>query len=247
MKLSKFVVTVALLLSFAAFPTFAKNETVERAHRTTHVIRMTDALDISPTKCSATAIGPHALLTASHCEVSSDEILVDNKNANVAGILRDGADHSIVYVDITFPQWAVISEELPCVADHVFIFGNPGDVQDVYREGYVASIKSGEVVPFGKLEMVVYFDLNGFRGDSGAAVFDKKGEIVGVVSTLVVQFQPYEKENVQMKLMGGLIFQFTPEQLLATASWKNGDAVPKKDIDTARRVVRKVLPTATQK
>jgi hypothetical protein len=240
MKLSTLAITVALSLSFAAFPTFAKNEIVERAHRTTHVIQMVDVLGAEPMKCSATAIGPHALLTASHCELPTDDIAVDGQPATIFGILRDGADHSIYYVDSTFPQWATFADELPSIADRVFLFGNPGSDEDIYREGYVAAIKTGELTPFSDSQTAIYFDLNGFFGDSGAAVFNAKGEIVGIISVLLAQTTKDDKDKVSIKFMSGLCFRFTEAQLLASASWKSGDAIPKKDAQAARRAEKKI-------
>ncbi|AHX16132.1 hypothetical protein CH75_04850 [Dyella jiangningensis] len=52
------------------------------------------------------------------------------------------------------------------------------------------------------------YDINAFFGDSGSAIFDMQGRIVGVVSIMVPQVygQGY------MKLMGGLPLAFTKEQ-----------------------------------
>src|SRR5713226_3523673 len=64
--------------------------------------------------CSATAIGPHALLTATHCELGSDELQIDGLSAHISKKLRDGNDHTIyIFSDTTFPTYLPVSERVP--------------------------------------------------------------------------------------------------------------------------------------
>ena len=64
MKVAALVLALLILVSPS---TAAQVPTVmQDAHRTTHVISTRTIL--GGNRCSGTAIGPHALLTASHCE-----------------------------------------------------------------------------------------------------------------------------------------------------------------------------------
>src|SRR5690348_5645490 len=105
------------------------------SHKTTHVIEETTI--VGNALCSATAIGPHALLTATHCELGTDEVSVDDKDpVKIIGIVRDGMDHTIYTVDMTFADYTTVSFRSPEVGEDVYMFGNPKGIEDVFRKGY---------------------------------------------------------------------------------------------------------------
>ena len=138
------ILTLMFLLMFTPL-TFASNEVIAKAHRATHEIEMSTILD--DTACSATAIGPYALLTASHCEEPNENITVDGDTpAKIVGIMRDGNDHSIYFLlmEKSFAAWAQVADALPETGEAVFVFGNPGQMTDVYRQGYVSKIKTSQ-------------------------------------------------------------------------------------------------------
>jgi S1-C subfamily serine protease len=54
----------------------------------------------------------------------------------------------------------------------VFMYGNPNNINDLLRRGYVVG---------GDAERTL-LDLNVSHGDSGAGVFNDKGEVVGVIT-----------------------------------------------------------------
>ena len=97
--MKRFLPTVILLLTFAPVLSCATkhNPIVAQAHKTTHHIEMETILGGG--SCSATSIGPHALLTASHCEAPSDVIAVDDVKQIIVRVIRDGRDHSIYLLD----------------------------------------------------------------------------------------------------------------------------------------------------
>jgi hypothetical protein len=171
----------ACFASMAALPapTAPHNALYARAKATTHYL-VEESITSPPMKCGATAIGPHALLTASHCEQPSDVIEIDNVSvALVAHPLRDYYDHTIYLVDTTFPLWAKFSDEPVEQGDQFFYFGNCGPQPGLFRMGYVAAIQPSEELG-GPAQLVL--DTNAYYGDSGAALFDKNGNIMGVVS-----------------------------------------------------------------
>ena len=170
------------------------NLIVASAHKTTHEI-ISEPFVGGGSQCSATAIGPHALLTASHCEEPVESLSVDGKTAKILSLSRDGFDHTIYWLDITFTDYAKFSAEESQVGDDIFIFGNPGSNSDLFRKGYVSNIP-GIKAPAKDLFTAIFggssrpspivYDLNGWMGDSGAAIFNSTGEIVGVVSVAMI-------------------------------------------------------------
>jgi len=189
------------------------------AHRTTHQIF--EATIVSePRACSATAIAPHALLTASHCELPTNAVAVDGSRdiMEIQGVIRDGYDHTIYLVSGTFKHYAEFSSARTNVGDDVFLFGNPGELSDILRKGYIAKAPLDNVTAIqrmflGPIADQVTYDFNGFFGDSGAAIFNSTGEIIGVVSQILSQSSPEPRGTVTQNLMVGYVIHFTPAQL----------------------------------
>ncbi|HZF98261.1 MAG TPA: trypsin-like peptidase domain-containing protein [Pseudoxanthomonas sp.] len=127
--------------------------------------------DAASRSCSATYVGPSTLLTASHCFRAGDKLV--SINGTIAGIVHiehDGADHALVKVTTPAPVWAEVGPELRQGEDFEF-FGNPLDMRDQYRRGYVTGVKADKVMLDARL----------WLGDSGAGLF-RNGRVVGVVS-----------------------------------------------------------------
>jgi hypothetical protein len=121
--------------------------------------------------CSGTLVGPSTLLTAAHCLEGADLVAINMVPVNVLRIELDGADHARVTVDHVFPHWAPMGSE-PAQRDRVFMYGNPAGRRDLYREGYIS----------GSDGKTVYVDIEIGHGDSGAALFNERGQIIGVVT-----------------------------------------------------------------
>jgi len=143
---------------------------------TSHVIHqelMGDTVD-----CSATAVGPHALVTATHCELASDDIDIDGtQNNQIVKTIRDRHDHTIYLLKgIEFKTFARFSKDPTPPRLTVFAWCNPSMYMHQLRTGSYTGSKSygGRVIQL--------YDLKVERGDSGSAIFNYSGEIVGVVS-----------------------------------------------------------------
>lgn len=173
----KRILALALTV-FLACPVFANDAhraVIERIHKYTHSISQRTITDADA--CSATAIGPHALLTASHCELPTNDLDVDGTETKIIKILRDQNDHSIFITNGNYKDFAALSSDPAKVGDTVFIFGNPGKHNDIFRQGTVVAVeKEIPDSPFSdRVPPVTVCDLNSFSGDSGAAIFDETG------------------------------------------------------------------------
>lgn len=174
--LKTILLTAALALSACAAPVAdaaRPNGAAEKAHAAT--VR----LDMNNGVCSATVIGKRTLLTATHCFKGATTFEVDGKPVQISNRIDDGNDHSIVYTDRTFSYRAKFADKQLTQRDEVYMWGNPNGMRDMYRHGVVAGFEQDERPGSVKLTLI---DMNIFQGDSGAALFNSKGEIAGVAS-----------------------------------------------------------------
>lgn len=159
--------------------------------------------------CSGTAIGPHAILTAEHCLTDTKEMSINNVEIKPIRTDLDGDDHAIILTNsLTFKKWVHFRKNRPGVGDQVFIFGNPGRLKDLLRIGIISGYVTylGDITP--KDADTTLYDFNGFYGDSGSAIFNTKGEIVGVVSFL---FHQEAEHGEQFHMMASLPLLFDPK------------------------------------
>lgn len=151
--------------------------------------------------CSATAVGPSTLLIATHCLEEGGAIkTVDKREVTVLSRVDDGRDHSLVRLNIGFDHWAGFGGA-PIQGLQVHYYGNPLGLADMLREGYVAACMADGCL----------LDIEGAPGDSGAAVLDSRGRVVGVVSQIL------QGNGVQFRMMVLFPMAFTKAQLAAIA------------------------------
>lgn len=188
---------------------FALALTPNVTHAATHFIVQKNMS--SDSECSATAIGPHALLTANHCEVSTDELYIYGlpQPVHILGRIRDDNDHSIYLVDgPVFPYAHINLKPDYLYGMRVYMFGNPDGHIDFYRQGYAVGIgNTGDAKDIQPDEIM--FDLNIFRGDSGAALFDLDGNIIGVISQAYVTASP---QAAAFTLKFAIVYRFQFKQ-----------------------------------
>jgi V8-like Glu-specific endopeptidase len=153
--------------------------------------------------CSATAIGPHQVLTAEHCTAKGlDGWRMNTRNVVITHVELDGNDHVILTTDLFFEHTAKFGAR-PKQGDVVFSHGNPALTSDILLVGRVA----GWVDNYEDYKDVMLLDRNDWYGCSGAAVFNTKGEIVGVVNAL------YPWPNKGWRLSAVFKLDFTPWQI----------------------------------
>lgn len=219
MKLSILLVVLAVtalvVSAQVTAPPSSHRALYAQAHAEAHSIQMETLLETK--KCSATAVGPHALLSAAHCELGTDELELDGYTVEVGGTIRDGRDHTIfILPKIKFKDYAVINQTLPEQGDEIFYFGNPDKVKDWFRKGYVVNVQKPEGL-FSSADdpIIIDYDSNGYYGDSGAGIFNERGEVETVVTAGIMVHKTADAtaDSLTAKFMQGLAMTFTAEQL----------------------------------
>lgn len=164
--------------------------------------------------CSATAIGPYALLSASHCEEPTDRVMVDDSWHNIDHMVRDGYDHTIFYLAdaIPFDQWARVKVVVPEQGSIVAMAGNPGMATSIYRDGTFA----GEIDHVFQGEIYL-FNFASFIGDSGAGLFAEDGTLFAVESLLV---DLSDDADHPFKMPGAYPLHFTDSQWADALAFK---------------------------
>ncbi len=169
--------------------TFVKPSAIEQQHATTHRIGVYD-LEKGDTwnaevgHCSATVVGPHAILTAQHCFMDSNLIRLDAEKdpTRIISAIIDGNDHVIYIVDRTFNSWVGIDERPLVANEKVHLWGAPGRHTDVFRVGYFVEYAPEKELDPTETVQFENFILPIYPGDSGSGVFDESGNVVAVTS-----------------------------------------------------------------
>jgi len=153
--------------------------------------------------CTAVSIAPRAYLTAAHC-VGSNIAEIDGTTVIVVKVIKDRFDHAILLVrGKPTPSLAKFSAVVARPGDDVYVVGNPEGFHNFVRKGVVAGYESKQIETGEHL--VMFFDINGTVGDSGAGVFNLRGDLITVLSAVWIQ------DN--FSLMIALPLHFTPEQI----------------------------------
>lgn len=139
--------------------------------------------------CSATAIGPNALLTAEHCIVDEKEkaayITVDLTTTHreiLAGTL-DGRDHAIILVG--GPQFThraeIVQGDSAFPGEQVHMYGSGGGAYPP-RELVGTEINCEDPSDQDAAVGITCFTMPVIGGDSGTAVYSKHGALVAVIT-----------------------------------------------------------------
>lgn len=142
---------------------------------------------------SGTYIGPDLVLTAAHVVAPGGPLVLEFPDGSTTPAtvlwIDDKSDAALVKADRKVKDWSPVSCEPLKLGDRVFTFGNPGFLRFVLTEGIVAGTETmgaqQAALPPGmpvEIEPMLTVSADWEPGDSGAAVFDEKGRIRGVVS-----------------------------------------------------------------
>jgi hypothetical protein len=209
-----FLLSLLLALPAVAQVTAEKKEAQHKATLTIVMINPSD-----PDKragCSATAVAPHVILTAEHCDIENGLLYLNqntkpfNMGLEVKEKYFDKNDHVLFVVPgVEFKHFVTYDASKVRRAtqgEHVYFYGNPDLMMDQYREGYASGVMNfkdseEEVDAAGPFMM---FAVSLVPGDSGSAVFsDKDGQLVGITTWGISDG----------KFLGSYPLQFTQAQI----------------------------------
>lgn len=184
----------AVLCAWALLP-FARvdqplrpNHPASQEERATHFIALLSDDDLEPVaSCTATAIGPHAIMTAQHCNDGKTflkHIRID-ASTHIYTILKwnaDDRDHLIFLLNgPSFTNLEPVYTRRPGPDERVYFIG-------CGAEDFPCTVKHGKISnEFDPSDVdadqeIFYFTGNCIPGDSGAAVYGEDGAIVGLLT-----------------------------------------------------------------
>lgn len=162
--------------------------------RSTHAIVFLEESGEPVGLCTATAIGPHALMTAQHCnegKVPLTTVLVDASVRRYRLLARrvDNRDHVIYLLDgPAFKNVDPYITRPPVMGENIFIVG-------CGKNDFPCDIKRGKVIDeydpseVDQQDEIFYFSVPVVHGDSGSIVYGEDGAVLGIVTYLVVKGQ----------------------------------------------------------
>jgi len=172
--------------------------------------------------CTGTAIGPHAILTAAHCDqddsVRSVQIDLATETHEILSTATDGRDHIILLVDGTpFTNIEKVVYDVAVVGQPVVFYGvGGGHYPPVAKYGFVEDCQDPSDLDAAAGQFC--FGARAIPGDSGSAVYDAEGHVVGIVT--------YLDRSTEPSSTIGYALNFTEKQI-ADASSFDGVKTPK--------------------
>lgn len=165
--------------------------------------------------CTGTAVGPHAILTAKHCDehgqVRTIRLDLSSHDYHIIFGIGDDRDHIILLIDGPALEYFVPDTKLLGITpimpgEKFYIYGNPGgSYPATRREGVLAKeSQSADVSEVDISQGVVYYTFPVIPGDSGAAIYGEDGRVAGVVT------YQWSQGDAQCT---GFSLNFTPDEL----------------------------------
>ena len=180
-------------------------------------------------QCTATAVGPHAILTAVHCNEHGVTKVKFDMSMNETHLLSktlDGRDHVIYVIDgpplknfVSLPDTVQVKSALS--VEHIYIYGAGGGAYPpVRKDGYQINARVGDPSEIDEREGLEYYSIPVIPGDSGSAIFGGDGRVIGVVTwskgLLKPGYDPEENESYD-RIGAGYDIAFSRAQLDAIA------------------------------
>jgi hypothetical protein len=206
--------TLAFLLAFGAVchrkP--AQYNPITPQRKATHMIQYygeDTSIDKAKELCTGTAVGPHAILTALHCdegEFRTVRLDWSQTEYHITGVKLDGRDHIIYLLDgPAFKNVVTIHEREAVMGEPVISYGDGEQdyPQHTYSGFTIEAENGGDTSELDAAQGTHFFSLGIVAGDSGSAIYGLDGSIVALASL----------GNGQHAI--GFALAFSPEQLEA--------------------------------
>lgn len=161
---------------------------VNEQRKESHIVLFLDE-DESPTSfCTSTAVGPHALLTAEHCNPRMEQktlrIDLSTRKYHILAYAADNRDHIILLLDgPAFLNYSKITTAAPVLGEKVTFYGFGGkDFPSHIRSGSVISCGTFDISDVDAAQGVVCMKLKAIPGDSGSAIYNSLNQIVALTT-----------------------------------------------------------------
>jgi len=183
-----------------------------------HMIIFLDKHGEPDAQCSGTAIGPHAFMTAAHCNDSNepDDIVridLSTKRFNLIAVNSDHRDHVVYLTDATFVNYVDVTERPAKDKEPVHMWGcGEGTFPPRELDGRVA--KQDDKSDIDGADDAHEYSLHVIPGDSGSAIYGDDGAIVGLVTYSHTTWFGYRHTAK------GFGLAFSPEALLIARTYE---------------------------
>lgn len=187
--------------------------------RSQHMIVFLNKSGRTDALCAGTAIGPHAILTAEHCNGGDDpddavEFDLSTRHYHLLSEALDGRDHVIYLLDgPAFTNYLDESELVgtkpPQPGEKVFIYGDGlgaypprlvrGSVDNASNSADLSDVDAGA--------HAVWYTLAAKHGDSGSAIYAEDGRVLGL---LTYGFDAEDRESPSKRVVG-FALAFSPK------------------------------------
>ena len=154
--------------------------------RVSHKVVFLDAKGEPEGTCTGTAIGPNALLTGEHCNSEGNKMVrldLATEKHNILDWEFDGRDHVIYLFDgspFTNYETVKVSSEA-VLAETITFYGNDeGSYPAIPHYGKVKDCEDPSDLDADAEQFC--FNAPVYPGDSGSAVYNVRGEIVGLIT-----------------------------------------------------------------
>lgn len=179
-------VATAISDSIPDRPPYIKNHPATIQQKASHMLGLADADERVVGICTGTVIGPHAILTAEHCDKNNaiPKIKIDYspRALDIVDVESDGNEHIILFLDgPEFKDFAPFETRPVKTGESAYIIGNGGrQYPGVYKAGTV--IDEYDPSEVNRAAGLFYYDIHAIPGDSGSAIYGLDGSMIGVVT-----------------------------------------------------------------
>lgn len=208
---------------YPELPPYFKNHPASIQQKASHMLTMSDSQGRPEGVCTGTVIGPHAILTAEHCDKNNviPKVKIDYspRVLDIIWVEKDDNEHIILFVDgPEFKDFAPFETRDAKMGEPAYIIGNGERVYPgVYKAGTV--IEEYDPSEVDKAAGLSYYTIKAIPGDSGSAVYGLDNVMIGVTT-----FKRGDE-------MGGFAIRFDPHVISVAQNFGKGVNYPVEPAD----------------
>ncbi len=197
-RFTKILSTLALAAALCFIMPVPKHKyPVTLQQKASHMIVFLDKDGVGRRQCTATAIGPHAILTAEHCNDAEDEkaqndtvtLDLSSTHYHLLAKTMDHRDHVIYLLDgPAFKNFlepsSLVNVRAATAGEKVFMYGDGKEYFPPRRVDGVVDVarQIADVSDVDQDQQLRYYTLTVLDGDSGSAVYGEDNRVLGVIT-----------------------------------------------------------------